>query len=317
MSATTTRAIVIVSIFHAVMLCQCREAIRAKETPQPRLSEIPGKEDPITKGTFPAGFGEKRANLRVDGDVRLVDLFLPQKRAAKPALLIVLHGSGGTGRGALWKSGAIDLANSQGLIVVAPQARTMTTGDWDNHQAGEVFWQTHPNTDPEKNPDLRFMRRIVQEAERSYATDPSRVFVMGISNGGFFAVLLAQAWADKVAAFSASSSGLVRCARTIGCRFKGKTADCATLAKESGYCSCKGTAKPATISKKGRKPPAHLYHAADDDIVSIYYTCELAKALSDAGHTLSLDIRGKGGHGWPKNYATQIWPFLSQHTLNR
>jgi len=324
-----TRAVASFSILIAAAFFQCREPAKAKNSPtavdgratkklkvKPGHSKTAGREDPIHKGAFPTGFGEKRANLRVAEETRLVDIYLPQKRQPRPPLIIVLHGSGGTGRGALWKSGVIELANEVGFIAIAPQARSMKKGDWDNHEPREVYWETFPNTDPQKNPDLRFMRKVIEEAKKTYGIDTSRIYLMGVSNGGFFTTLMADTMGDAVAAFSTSSSGLVRCARTAGCNFKGRAASCAVLAKEKGYCSCKGPAKPTDLTKsQGRKPPAQIYHAADDDIVSVYFACELATALKAAGYKVSVDIRSKGGHGWPKNYARTIWPFFSRHSL--
>lgn len=266
-------------------------------------------------GTFPSGNGEKTANLTVAGKSRQVSLYLPANRGTNPPLLIALHGSGGTGNGAIWDSSAITLANNEGVVIAGPQARQMTKGDWDNHGAGEVYWETHPNTDPNSNPDLLLIRAVIEAASQAYNIDLKRVYVIGFSNGGFFSIAVAMTLNNSVAAFAENASGLVRCSNTYSCSFKGSGTSCQSLAGQSGYCSCSGTEKPSTIVTAGRKPPGLLYHAANDGTVSVYYTCALAERMQQLGYTVSVKIRSSGGHSWPSNFATTAWAFLSQYTL--
>ena len=207
------------------------------------------------------------------------------------------------------------LANSEGVVIAGPQARQMNKGDWDNHGAGEVYWETHPNTDPNTNPDLLLIRAVIDAASQAYNVDLKRIYVIGFSNGGFFSIAVAMTLNNTIAAFAENASGLVRCSNTYSCSFKGSGTSCQSLAGQSGYCSCSGTEKPAPIVTTGRKPPGLLYHAANDGTVSVYYTCALAERMQQLGYEVTVKIRSSGGHSWPSNFATKAWAFLSLHTL--
>jgi predicted esterase len=191
----------------------------------------------------------------------------------------------------------------------------MAVGDWDNHVPRDIYWETYPSTDPARNPDLLLVQAIIQEAVRAYGVDARRVYTLGHSNGGFFSLLAATALPDRIAAFAANSAGLVRCATTGGCSFKGSGTTCAALANQAGWCACTGAEKPGPLVTSGRQPPGYLTHSADDTAVSVYYSCALASRLSALGYRHEITIAQGNGHSMPYNLALDAWGFLSQHAL--
>ena len=107
----------------------------------------------------------------------------------------------------------------------------------------------------------------------------------------------------------------MRCPRTGSCTFKGRGRSCDGFRSQPGYCRCDGPHKPAALRKKGRKVPGYLSHSAEDPVVSVYYTCELARGMKALGYRISLNIWNGEGHGMPFPLAGRAWPFLSRHRL--
>jgi poly(3-hydroxybutyrate) depolymerase len=271
---------------------------------------------PINIGTLPQGAGlNEDVRLTVGGVERQMWTYLPQGPVAGRPLLIVFHETDGTASGALEASGARALADSQQLAVVAPQARAMASGDWDNHSAGQRYFETYPNTSPSANLDLLLVKTIIQEAQRTLNCDPARVYAIGFSNGAFFAAFVALTLPSQIAAFAERSGGLVACGSTGDCGFAASAgATCDELSRQPGYCSCAGAEKPAPLPTSGRRPAGYLSHAIDDGTVSVYYTCALARRMQELGFPSSVVLNASGGHQWPEGFAATAWPFLSQHT---
>jgi poly(3-hydroxybutyrate) depolymerase len=266
-------------------------------------------------GSFTKGQGYLSASLTVSGTARSVELYVPSTLKSSPALLVTFHGTNGDAKDMISSSTAQDLADAQGLLVVSPQARTMTKGDWDNHSSGDVYWETYPSTTPSTNPDLRLVMAIVEESIKTFGVDRKRVYTLGHSNGGFFSILVATALPGWVAAFAANSSGLVKCASTDSCSFSGSGTSCASLSAQSGWCSCSGAEKPGPVAKTGRKVPAYLSHGDDDTTVSVYYTCSLASEMQSYGYATKVHIEQGLGHGMPYGLASSAWAFMSAYKL--
>jgi predicted esterase len=285
--------------------------------------------DPIAYGgRLPVAAGAGRAVLTVAGLDREIEVYVPPRPAAQPALVLALHGTWGWGTdlvGAHRPQGFEDLADAHGFILLAPDARRIVAGDWDQHDAGvhnRTYWETLPTddpargADPDRNPDLLFIRAVIAEARRTYGVDPRRVYVVGHSNGGFFTQHVATVLADRIAAFASASAGLVRCPSTATCRFQGRGDTCADLRANPGYCACDGPEKPVPVPVGRRMPPGFLFHATDDDIVSVYYSCELEARMQTLGHTVESHIRDQGGGHWlPRSFSGEAWAFLSRFSL--
>jgi poly(3-hydroxybutyrate) depolymerase len=264
-------------------------------------------------GTFSSAAGYQVAELTLGGVARQMDIFVPSNLGANRPLVLAFHGTDSNGWDALTESKADKLAQSEKFLVVAPTARAMTKGDWDNHVAGQVFYETYPNIERATNPDLQLVQAIITEAKRVFGIDRQRVYTMGFSNGAFFSMFAAMRLHEQIAAFAENAGGLVTCPTMGDCSFYSDTvATCAEMAQLPGYCSCSGAEKPGPVATAGYKPPGLLMHAKDDSTVSVYYTCSLSARMTALGYQLQTTIRDGGGHTWPNNFASTAWPFLSQ-----
>jgi len=276
-----------------------------------------GASDPVAyKGSLPSRAGEHfEIKLTVGGEARTLAAYVPPGLKRGSPLLLVFDGTDGNAWGGIVAAKAAALADAEKLAVVGLQARAMPSGDWDNHTAGQKFFETHPSTSPETNRDLLAVRAAIVAAQKAWGSDPRRVYALGFSNGAFFAAFAAFAMPTRIAAFAGAGGGLVRCPATRGCTFYStKAASCAAMAREPGFCRCAGPEKPAPVPKSGRKVPGYLIHARDDTTVSAYYGCSLATRMQQLGHPVSMTLVG-GGHLWPADFATKAWSFLSKHAV--
>ena len=158
-------------------------------------------------------------------------------------------------------------------------------------------------------------QQIIASAATTYGINTNRVYSLGFSNGGFFALLTAMVLNDEIAAFAEAGSGLVTCETTRSCTAEvASSTTCSTIIASSG-CSCSGSEKPITIPSSGRKVPGFLGHNNQDDTVSVYYTCYLANRLDDLGYTYEVLIGDEEGHGFPSGFLPDAWEFMSAYEL--
>jgi polyhydroxybutyrate depolymerase len=105
-------------------------------------------------------------------------------------LLLVLHGSGGTGVGTVTLTHMNDLADQQDVIAFYPDG--LNKGWADGRGASD--------SDQRGVDDVAFFSQLITTLEGQYAIDPHRVYVTGISNGGFMTQRLGCELADRIAA---------------------------------------------------------------------------------------------------------------------
>jgi poly(3-hydroxybutyrate) depolymerase len=270
-------------------------------------------------GALPTAPGRHRATLRVGGLDREVAMAIPEGRSAHPALLVILHGTRGDGPGIIDECGALGLATHQGVVVAAPTARTMDRADWDHPESsGETWWETHPDANPEHNPDLLLVRATLAAARRDLGVDPSRVYLMGHSNGAFFGLVVAMTLGEHFAGVALNSGGLVRCGATSACRFRAPAGDCGRFASMPGWCArCDGPPLPIGVSPTAPRVPFVLSHGTDDPDVSVQYTCALAQELLSAGFPVTLNLRPGEGHFCDSDFVERSWRYLSRARSHR
>ncbi len=251
------------------------------------------------------------STITVGGTARTVWSYVPATRPARPPLVIAYHGVDLDGQLMLQGIDAANFATTNGVVVLAPNARYQDAahGDFNRPAGGAVYWETAYNTNPDTNPDLLLTRALIVEAQRVFNTDPNRVYVVGFSNGGFMALQASVVLRDRIAGFAESNAGLVTCATRADCAFTGSTLACGTLSTEPGYCACSGTDKPIALPTTGGRP-GFLWHAAQDPTVSVYYTCTLDARMTARGipHRVTL---WNGNHSIVPGFMTAAWAYLS------
>jgi len=225
-------------------------------------------------------------------------------------------------------------ADQQGVIIVVPIQRMMGRGDWDNHSAGTPYFESAvgestasaASTNPDTNPDLMFVRAIIQETSRAYGADLARVYTSGFSNGAFFSYFVASTLSNRIAAFAETGGGLVLSNTTAGepaaCTLRGTAAPqgsvrtCTAAGWTPGVCTSPGAiARPLAPALAVRVPPGFMEANDDDDTVSFANSCNLANALPASASYQVRVVHAGTGHGINDDFLMNSWNFMKNFSL--
>jgi len=266
-----------------------------------------------------------REDMQVDGIERAYITYIPANAAGgKMPLVISLHGGFASPKGQFHLADFRPLADRDKFIVVCPASRRL--------------W--HDGKDNKGIDDIKFISQIIDVMVKKYNADESRVYVTGISNGGFMTSRLACQLHDRIAAIAVVA---------------------ATLDRDEGYVPEKpmpviymhGTADPVIPEKGGKKFGRWIY--SQDEVLSIWAKldkCSATPAITEipdkAGdgtsvvkkeyinHETGYKVIGytivNGGHTWPGgwqympkfivgktthnlNACEVIWDFFKQYKL--
>ncbi len=147
--------------------------------------------------------GSIRCAWTVDGVEREALVFAPRsndRERAKPPLVFVFHGHGGSMRSAA-RSFALHRSMPEAVVVYPQGLRTPTARDPEGQRAG---WQTQEGEQGDR--DLRFVDAMLAD----FDVDRLHVHATGHSNGGGFTYLLYATRSETFASIAPSSSGAAR-----------------------------------------------------------------------------------------------------------
>ena len=190
--------------------------------------------------------------------------YIPDNVDSHPALLIQLHGSGEKGNGGdeldkVLVHGLSKVANDQNLkncILVMPQCPLNT------------FWVAR----------IESIRRFIDELIEEYSVDTSRIYLCGLSMGGFGTWYTATAYPDLFAAIA----------------------------------PCCGGGMP--WNAKLLKMPIWTFHGLDDDIVSPRNTIEMIDALKDFNPNFKYNLyEGVGHNSWDLAFVEELIEWFLSH----
>jgi polyhydroxybutyrate depolymerase len=102
----------------------------------------------------------------------------PEKRP----LVVLLHGLGNTGRSSLAALHFSEIASEKKFVYAAPEGtkNSQKAQFWNASKACCDFDGTHPD-------HVRMLREALEKAKQHPYVDPERIYLVGFSNGGFFA----------------------------------------------------------------------------------------------------------------------------------
>lgn len=128
----------------------------------------------------------------------------PDAQQGKRALVVVLHGNGASAKQVMGLayppsplSVFLEVAARDGLVVIAPDAGK---GGWS-----DCFVSSERSAAKD---DVAFINALIDNAIDAYGADPERVYVIGVSRGGWMTYRLATEIPHKLAAFAAVLSGM-------------------------------------------------------------------------------------------------------------
>lgn len=138
-----------------------------------------------------------RLKLEHDGISRMSELYIPASydNDIPTPLLIALHGRSSNSQRMADLTSFNIRAEAHGFMVAYPQG---AQNQW-NYLHG-IAGRSQPN-------DSEFLLKIIEVVSRQYNIDSNRIYVTGISNGGFMAQRLACYAPHKFAAFASVAAG--------------------------------------------------------------------------------------------------------------
>jgi polyhydroxybutyrate depolymerase len=131
--------------------------------------------------------------------------------------------------------------------------------------------------------DLAFFDELLKTLQAKYLIDPNRIYVLGMSNGGYFAHLVGKE-RSKVVAAVMSHSGPLGLQTLLGI-------------------------------KANRKFPVMIVHGDKDVILSVDFARENRDKYKKEGHEVNyVEIAGMG-HEWATKQSIndRIWEFFEKH----
>jgi predicted peptidase len=228
----------------------------------------------------PARGFQVRTFKGADGQEVKYALFVPHSYTPeKPVpVILFLHGTGEAGTDGQAQTrvglGAAVRAREKTfpLLVIFPQAQK---ADWSNKlNLIQMWYPGHPEGDR--------ALAILAEVQQQYQTDPKRLYLSGISMGGFGTWALAEKFPDRWAAIVPICGG----------------------------------GQPAWAPKI-KNIPCWCFHGADDPVVPVLLSRVMIEALRKAGgQPKYTEYRGVGHNSWDKAYATdELYEWLLQQRL--
>lgn len=217
-------------------------------------------------GQFPA------ATVKVGTSARVFRLVVPKSvDLRKPApLVIAFHGILIDSKDLMPRyTGLSETAEAHKFIIAYPDAIDRSWG-----------------LSPEKiEADLAMFDALLVELKSHYKIDPQRIYIVGMSNGGYFAHLLARERSRTIAAV-ASHSGPLGLQTLLGVR-----AD--------------------------RKFPVLIIHGDQDKIFPVAFAQENRDKYTREGHEVKYVEVPKLGHMWATEAKINetIWEFFEKHPL--
>ncbi|MDB5118586.1 MAG: Polyhydroxybutyrate depolymerase [Mucilaginibacter sp.] len=134
-----------------------------------------------------------KEHITVDGIKRKIITYIPAGSGAeKMPLVISLHGGFASPRGMFHLADFRPVADKEKFMVVCP--------------ASKHFW--HDGADLHGIDDVKFIDHLITYMIKTYHADPERVYVTGISNGGFMTTRLACQLHQRIAAIAVVAASL-------------------------------------------------------------------------------------------------------------
>ena len=140
---------------------------------------------------FQARAADRRYSIKVDGHSRSYLVHTPPQASTALPTVVLLHPYLSGSSGFLDYSGLSAAADTQGFAVVAPDTAAPIFGSWNSGGEG-----------PQNIDDVAFLRAMIGALATQGISDPTRIDLAGMSDGGFMAYRGACELSDLVAAIA-------------------------------------------------------------------------------------------------------------------
>lgn len=147
--------------------------------------------------------GTREVEFFHDEYLRRTKFYIPKKlKKRKRSLILCLHNENETPESMmrLTRRGFNKLADQNGFIVGYPEGLNEY---WNDGREDSISLSHYNNID-----DVGFVERLIDYGVDSFRVDPSRIFVTGLSNGGFMTFRLACEISKKIKGIAVVSASL-------------------------------------------------------------------------------------------------------------
>jgi polyhydroxybutyrate depolymerase len=257
----------------ALPLCSCQSPMRSGEEWQP--------------GTY-----KRKTGIQFNGLSRSYLLHIPGNTpSGEWPLVVVLHGAFSTAKEMEQQSGFSRVADQQGFCVAYPNGIGLF-GKLQHWNAGHCCGKAAKGGVD----DVGFINSVIDNATAACPIDPSRIYLVGYSNGGMMAYRYAEEQADRLAAVAVFAGAIN-----------------STVEDEPGTW---------TPPKPSRPLPMLIMHGMSDDVVPVHGGRSPAKAngrnyaslerarefweTNNAGRAeVRVELLENWGHMWPGPWFTE------------
>lgn len=167
---------------------------------------VPQPECVAARGKPPVKIESRCLRLDYNGSTRTYRLYTPKAPPKSLALLLVLHGGGGSGSGmeALTLGQFNRIADREGAVVVYPDG---VDRNWNDGRNDSRTLSAGQAADKDSD-DVGFLRMLVLRVAAQQPVNRKRIYATGISNGGLMAFRLGCDAADVFAAIAPVAANL-------------------------------------------------------------------------------------------------------------
>jgi polyhydroxybutyrate depolymerase len=159
------------------------------------------------------GSGTHALRLAFGGASRGYVAHLPPGAPARAPLVIVLHGTGGSGANAIEQGRWVAASERHGFIVLAPDGSLQYPNRRPSLRDNPRTWNAGPATGSwaaaANIDDIGFLRALIDAWVTGGRADPARIHATGFSNGAGMAFRAGAELADRLAGIAPVANGLL------------------------------------------------------------------------------------------------------------
>ncbi|MEN3608931.1 PHB depolymerase family esterase [Plantactinospora sp. ZYX-F-223] len=192
-------------------------------------------------------FGTNPSNIRMH-------LYVPDRVATRPAVVVAVHYCGGSGPGFHSQTGYASLADRYGFIVIYPSV-TRSSGCWDVSSPSAL--RRGGGSDPVG------IASMVSYTQQRYNADPDRIFVTGSSSGAMMTNVLLADYPDVFKAGASFAGVPFACFATTNGSEWNSTCSSGQLVKTPQEWG--DLVRNAYPGYTGPRPRMQIWHGTNDD----------------------------------------------------
>ncbi|WP_436535927.1 extracellular catalytic domain type 1 short-chain-length polyhydroxyalkanoate depolymerase [Actinoplanes sp. HUAS TT8] len=199
------------------------------------------------------GFGDNPGGMRMH-------IYVPDSRPAHPAVVVAMHGCGGSGPGFYSSSEFAGLADRYGFLVIYPSA-TQQAGFGNCFDTwSDAAKRRGGGSDPVS------IVSMVTYAERQYGGDPNRVYATGSSSGGMMTNEMLALYPDVFKAGAAFMGVPFNCFANAA-DYPPSSSKCTGGSMDRTPQQWGDAVRQAYPGYTGPRPPMQLWHGTSDTLV--------------------------------------------------